>query len=332
MTYKLETVCCPLCDSKEYNIFLSDAKELYIGTKELFSVVRCKKCRHYFTNPRPTKETIKYFYPDTSGYYIPSEESHSRSNFRQKIFYYFLYKYRNYPTGKKSIIFDIFCSFIFLFFSRRFDLMHIPQYVDRGRLLDIGCSWGGYLSQIKSFGWDVYGTEINKKAASYAMHKIGADKIQNVFFEDSIYEDNFFDAVNISMVLEHTYNPAFFLEKLNRITKSSAQIMISVPNISGFEMRLYKTRCYALQVPQHLQHFNEYSLKELLYHKGFKIEKIVFHNNDRDLVASSNYISQKWIKYFLHNGLIRRSFIKSFVMLLSVLGFTSRMTFYVRKK
>jgi hypothetical protein len=44
---------------------------------------------------------------------------------------------------------------------------------DKGRLLDIGCGNGRFLDQMRHFGWDVAGVEIDGEAVSVAREKFG---------------------------------------------------------------------------------------------------------------------------------------------------------------
>ena len=73
MNYELETVPCNFCGSDVYSIYIKDAKDLYNRLEGTFSVATCNRCGFKFTNPRPTIDTIVYFYPDTAGYYRPEK-------------------------------------------------------------------------------------------------------------------------------------------------------------------------------------------------------------------------------------------------------------------
>ena len=57
-------VNCPLCYSSNYQVYIEQAKELYNGMNEYFNLYKCKECGHIFTNPRPTIDTMEYFYPE----------------------------------------------------------------------------------------------------------------------------------------------------------------------------------------------------------------------------------------------------------------------------
>lgn len=328
-TYISEMIDCPLCKSSEYLIYIKDVKELYNNMDEYFNIVKCQECGHYFTNPRPTKETISYFYPDSAGYYNPKVYIQPDS-LSFEIFKSILNQYYGYSLRVKKLFgLD---SLVYFLKKRYFETTHIPKFVESGKLLGIGCSYGTYLAKMKSFGWDVYGTEINSKAVSFAKEKQGLQNVQNIFFEDASLEDEFYDVVNMNMVLEHVYEPKTTLNKIYSALKGNGQLMISIPDISGFEAKLHKEFAYTLQVPEHLQHFTPKTIKNLLEESGFEVIKIVHQNNDRDFVAPFGYKKNKLLFKIFHNKIIRGTFVRGFIEFMAMIGKTSRMSIYARKK
>lgn len=328
MNYNLETVKCPLCSEANYEPYITHARELYNGTDNYFDVVRCVNCQMIFTNPRPTKETIGFFYPDSAKYYQPKIRNKDNT-FEEKaaktvLTNYFGYKFPS-PFGK-------FGAFIFSRLLRsKLAISHIPRFVQNGRLLDIGCSWGQYLARMAGYGWDVYGIEINKKAAEFAKNSLGLQNIHNGSFDDYECPDNFFDVINMSMVLEHIHGPVQCLQRINKLLKKDGQLIISVPDISGFEAKIYGKYAYTLQVPQHLNHFTPQTIKTMLYKTGFKVEKIVHQSAVKDLIESAKYLDNKlWYKV-LNSSVIKKGLARPFVFLLSKLGRTSRMSIYAVK-
>ena len=326
--YELEMVNCPLCNSSDHKIFIKNAKELYNNMDEYFNVCKCLKCNHHFTNPRPTKATISYFYPDAAGYYQPSAPQESEG-FGHEVYKKILNSFYGYKLESRANILLAILAFILK--RRNIAIGHMPAFKDGGKLLDIGCSYGNYLFKMKQLGWDVYGTEINDKAVKYAKESLGLQNVETLFFEGTAFPNDFFDVVNMNMVLEHVYDPNAIIQRVNRVLKRGGQVMISVPDISGFESTFYREYSYGLQVPEHLQHFSPKTIRLLLENNGFKVTKIIHQKFDRDFVASAGYMKNQLLNRILHNKLIRKVFVKPFVLLLSLLGKTSRMSIYAVK-
>lgn len=330
LPYELETINCPFCDKNDYKIYIKDARELYNGLGDKFNVVQCDYCQFIYTNPRPTRDTIKYFYPNESGYYLPQDEVNNKKQKLRNLLLNSVLKYE-YGYNLEPVLPKYLSKLIHLFFGHKIDCMHVPTYKNNGVLLDIGCSWGHYLKRMSSLGWKTYGTEMNFKAYKYATDKFNLKNINNGFFEDFSWKKNFFDVVHMSMVLEHVYNPKEILKKIHRCLKSDGEFILSVPDISGLEFKIYKHNAYGLQVPQHLSHFSSRNIKKFFSANGFTINKIKHHSFDRDMVASLNYGNRNLLKKFVHNKLFRNSVLKLFIFILSRFGMTSRMSIYAKK-
>jgi len=329
MNYTLETVNCPLCGKNNYKPYLTNVKELYGGSDNFFTIVKCCDCQMVFTNPRPTKDTIGYFYPDSAGYYQPRLRSDKDNSIKEKIIRTVLSNYYGYEFESP---FDGFSAFFLkMLFSRKLAVAHIPRFVAGGRLLDIGCSWGSYAFRMARYGWEVHGIEINKKAAEYAKNTLGLNNIFNGFFDEYKCSEDFFDVVHMSMALEHIHEPAECLNRVYKILKKGGQLIISVPDISGFEARIYGRYAHMLHVPQHLNHFSPATIKSMLNKIGFTVEKIVHQSSAKDLVASAQYLDNKLPYLVLKWSPIHKILVKPFVFLLSICEKTSRMSIYAEK-
>lgn len=207
----------------------------------------------------------------------------------------------------------------------------IPEVVN-GRLLDIGCSYGTFLKEMNQ-GWDVIGIEPNKKLTDFGVHQLGLEII-NSNVEEAVFTEKF-DVITMRMVLEHLPKPSGVLNKVNQILRDNGTLIIIVPDFSGTESRLFKEFCYTLQVPTHLNHFTPETVKKYLRQHGFKVDKIIHHNFDRDFTASATYLKNagvnSWMAPVLHNRFFRKTVLRIIVNIISWLGKTSRMTIWARK-
>ena len=66
------------------------------------------------------------------------------------------------------------------------------------------------------------------------------------------------------------------------------------------------------------------------------MEKIIHHRTDRDFVASAQYMNNdglnEWLAPLLNNKLFRKTILRVAVNFLSILGMTSRMTVWAKKR
>ncbi len=138
-----------------------------------------------------------------------------------------------------------------------------------GRLLDLGCGWGHFLTVAREHGWEPYGVEPLAGHALYARARTGATVVTDVLREDT-FPPAFFDAVTAFQVFEHLPDPAGDLERLHRMLKPGGVILIEVPNIATWSVHLLRQH-HRHFVPDHLTFFSPRTLAALLQRKGFRV-------------------------------------------------------------
>ena len=84
----------------------------------------------------------------------------------------------------------------------------------------------------EKYGFDSYGIDINEGMLFKKVNKknIIIDEITDLHQ----YEDNFFDVIVATNIIEHVQVPAETLENMKRILKDDGVIIISVPNIDAW--------------------------------------------------------------------------------------------------
>jgi ubiquinone/menaquinone biosynthesis C-methylase UbiE len=143
-------------------------------------------------------------------------------------------------------------------------------------ILDAGCGEGFTINMLANSNdsISITGLDIEKDALEYA--KGLNPKVK--FFEGSVYElpfdDNQFDVVILSEVLEHLENPSKALSEIYRV--SSGYCVISVPNEPIFRLgnmaRLTYLSDYG-NTPGHINHWSKKSFIELIS-KIFEVEEV----------------------------------------------------------
>jgi len=148
----------------------------------------------------------------------------------------------------------------------------ISKHKTGGRLLDIGCSSGGFLSTMKGSAWRLYGVEMEESTAQRARSNSGAE----VFVGDAEaapFVPGSFDVITAFDVLEHVHSPRHFLIKVREWLKPGGIFYAMMPNIESWEARLFGSYWYGLELPRHLTLFSPNSLDRLMNSIGF--EKVV---------------------------------------------------------
>ena len=311
----LEVTKCPLGCSENDEIVLT-GRDLLHELPGAFNVVKCRSCRLMRTNPRPTSDTIGYYYPDNYGPYVGTRVQHTRP------------KSANWLKKMLKPLF----RFVF-----KLNTTTIPTMAP-GRMLEIGCASGAFLNQMNAEGWQVQGIEFSKKAAQTAAelgHRVHAGTL-----ETAPQPDESFDLIVGWMVLEHLHDPIACLRKLQGWVKPGGRLVLSVPNANSLDFRLFKKYCYANHLPNHLYHFTPSTLSHVLKEGGWVLEKVYHQRVLSNLIASTGYvlrdkgyvkIGQKFINFPEQAGLWNFA-LYPLAWLFSVFGQTGRMTVWARVK
>jgi SAM-dependent methyltransferase len=210
----------------------------------------------------------------------------------------------------------------------------LPYYVRDGKVLEIGCSHGKFLYEMKILGWDVKGIDMSPEAVSKGRNFFGLDLIQGDIDRVN-FKENSFDVIVMRMALEHMYSPASVLTKVNKWLRPNGYLVVIVPDISGFEARLFGKYFYGLHLPNHLFHFSLKTLSAYLIKHGITICKICHHRSDRDFSKSIENLLHdiRFLSVLKSSKRIFLNTVTKFLMgFMGVIARTSRMTVYARKR
>lgn len=136
-----------------------------------------------------------------------------------------------------------------------------------GRLLDVGCGSGDWLSAMQKRGWDAEGLDFDAKAVEVAKSKGILAKLGSL--EDQLYPSNLFDAITLSHVIEHVPNPKGTIQECLRILKPGGTLVILTPNCESLSHQFFGSYWRGLEPPRHLHIFTLGSMSLLLKSAGF---------------------------------------------------------------
>jgi SAM-dependent methyltransferase len=143
----------------------------------------------------------------------------------------------------------------------------------RGRLLELGASYGHSLALARERGWDVVGVELSPAASEHARTHFGLT-VFNCDLPDAPLADGTFDAVIGWHVLEHVRNPKDQLLRLAALLKPGGVLGLRVPNIASFGARVAGQWWPWMCPPAHLWFFSSTTLPRLLHACGFEVNEV----------------------------------------------------------
>lgn len=252
----LESAPCPLgCPNGDSQIL--DGQDLLHGIPGSFWVVKCRTCGLMRTHPRPTTEGIHAYYPDD---YNPFSNDPGMD------------------VDKWGAIKTI---------KRFFDLREhvLPQTVP-GRLLEIGCGTGGFLKRMTCSGWSVQGVEPSAYAARKATEAGVPVHIGTI--DDFPWDGKPYDLCACWMVLEHLHDPVAALKKIHGMVKTDGWLVLSLPDVSSWEFKVFRKHWYALQLPTHLYHFSPLTIQRVLGEGGWSVVRLSHQRNLTNILHSTS--------------------------------------------
>ena len=143
----------------------------------------------------------------------------------------------------------------------------------RGRLMELGASYGHSLAAARDRGWDVVGVELSPTASTYARTHFGLT-VFNCDLADAPLADASFDAVIGWHVLEHVRNPRDQLLRLASLLKPGGVLVLRVPNVASFGARVAGQWWPWMCPPAHLWFFSSATLPRLLQDCGFDVKEV----------------------------------------------------------
>ena len=158
----------------------------------------------------------------------------------------------------------------------------------KGRILEIGCSIGHHMIYYKDRR---FGLDIDLEALLIA-RKNGFNVIQSELSRGIPFKSNSFSAIECQQVIEHLYDPQFFMKECYRILEPGGKAIIVTPDIIKWGHHFYSDYT-------HVKPFTKRSLSQVAIDSGFS-----------DFSVTN-----------LHKGipLIKRLFRKNFISMRSVL-------------
>jgi 2-polyprenyl-3-methyl-5-hydroxy-6-metoxy-1,4-benzoquinol methylase len=232
---------CPLCNGGQFDLY-KHCKD-YTVSKETFSIVSCNNCGFKFTNPRPPEEEL-YKYYESDDYISHTNKGNNLLNNLYKLA-------RVYTMQQKSQL--------------------LRKWSHKGKLLDIGCGTGDFLSYNKQLGWSVSGVEVNEKARQQAEIQLQ----QNIYTSLQEVSEKKFQAISMWHVLEHVGELEQSCRQIVELLDSKGTLVVAVPNCEAYDAEYYQEYWAAYDVPRHLYHFTPQSMERLWKGFGLRIKAIL---------------------------------------------------------
>tara|TARA_B100002003_G_C14010711_1_gene487652 strand:- start:69 stop:839 length:771 start_codon:yes stop_codon:yes gene_type:complete len=158
---------------------------------------------------------------------------------------------------------------------------HLIDLLDPGpddRVLDVGCGTGYFADLFSNKGAEVWGVDADPYSVNVARIML-KDRVKVSGAESLPSEDNFFDKVLCSEVLEHIYDDNSAIREICRVVKPGGSVVIAVPSYEGVFGAKIKSICHEHECGLESHARDGYSRTELvtlLEKNGLKVETSLY--------------------------------------------------------
>ncbi len=239
-----EPVSCNLCGRPGQSTYCW--KE--VGDCDLaLQFTECLECHLIYLNPRPSHESLRK-----------------------------LFSSERYFRGKDKSLgyFDYLGEEVFRKKTAGIKLDKIESLLARkGRLLEIGCAAGFFLSVAKERGWDVLGVDVSEPMARHAQEKYQIDVIAEPFENLQLGQypnlhERSFDVILCWGTLGTFPDPLGSFRVINKLLKDDGIFVFNASNTDSLTARLLGSKWFLLG-PSALHVYNRQCLQRLMDRSGF---------------------------------------------------------------
>lgn len=282
---------CFICGSEGQLIYANLKDRLY-GSSEGWNIRKCvnPECGLLWLDPLPLESELWKAY---SCYYTHGDLDKDKFSLLNRIEAQYIK--RKYTANKSGSLADRLLGYIMYFLPTEkveadFKMMYLNSSPG-GKLLDVGCGNGWFLQNMKRYGWDVSGVDLDPKAVEYC-NSLGLNAYQGAL-ETVNFPSGSFDVVVLNHTIEHVYRAQVLLDECFRILKKGGSLRLSTPNSKGYMHRkVFKSAWYGLEPPRHLYLYNRGLLESMALRSGFKnIYAFTTSRNDYWIYTGSKYIA-----------------------------------------
>ena len=272
-----ESCACPTCGSIKQEPFRTINQ--VPGCDRPVKITRCLNCDLPYLNPRPDEESMSIHYNDD----IVTHQFYKRgkpgaTSLRDRLFNKLIIEHRD---------------------GSRINLLKrlLPSLDKNTRILDFGCGTASFLKQVHAtHGCQSAGIE----NAPNALEALRADPNLTVYESlaaAAVANKSPFDAITLCHVLEHLHEPVKALKQLLPLSTSETQLVIEVPNLDSWPLKIFGEDWLGWGLPHHLSFYTPTTLEDVLARAGWQLERFYFPKQVVGLVYSlGTRLKRPWIQ------------------------------------
>lgn len=268
---------CPVCGNTanyEYS-----GRDLMYDQRVRYDYFTCTACACVFQHPMPEMAAIAAFYPDD--YMVFDQEKRTRDIGPLRLA--LLRRMRGYDHLPVALPYRLLAVMI-----APFQQLTTPAWDGGGRMLDVGCGNGKFLTGMRTLGWTVEGVEFS--AAGVKAARLSGLTVHHGDLASANFADNSFDLITARHVIEHIPEPHPFMAELTRVLRPDGRLVIETPCSNALGRQWFNTHWYANDVPRHLLLFSPSNLERLGASHGLRRIAMLTETTPKIFLNSLDYV------------------------------------------
>jgi 2-polyprenyl-3-methyl-5-hydroxy-6-metoxy-1,4-benzoquinol methylase len=134
----------------------------------------------------------------------------------------------------------------------RYKIELVRRYAGKGRLLEIGPSWGAFCLLAKRAGFEVEAIEMDPRCCEFLASRIGVRAIHAADEAAALAQASSPDVIALWHVLEHLSDPWALLARAAERLSPGGVIVIATPNPRALQFRAFGRYWAHLDAPRHV--------------------------------------------------------------------------------
>ncbi|QDU69062.1 class I SAM-dependent methyltransferase [Engelhardtia mirabilis] len=140
-----------------------------------------------------------------------------------------------------------------------------------GRVLDVGCAAGYFLSVMQSEGWDVTGLEPSDAIRPQAAERIGAQNVRAGLLGQVDLPKGHYDLITFWDVIEHIPDVVGALKVAREHLAPGGKLLIETQNVDSRAAAMLGKAWQHYKHAEHIYHFNPKTLGRVMDEAGFQV-------------------------------------------------------------
>jgi SAM-dependent methyltransferase len=233
------TASCNVCGSDRFKVLYP------AGVAQVNQIVKCVRCDLMYANPRKEADLVDIqAWADDPNFDVEQERPQRIEKERLQV--------RDLDKTRRHLN---------------------SLYPSRGKLLEVGSSFGYVLDSFRSDGWNVLGIEPDRWGSKYAVEKLRIETI-NSTLEHAHLADESVDVVVLLHVIEHVPDPVGTLREIFRILKPGGHLILETPRYDSAMFMLLGRRERSLSCDGHIFFFTSATLRNAYKAAGFRLDRL----------------------------------------------------------